>query len=244
MRFLSGIRTIRRSATRLLFCCSTVLLFLLPAGCAKVPEGGAGPTTKRLIFTMTVERAINPNFVYMVALRPSTEENPTGQGPIPVVAPPWGNGFVAGTVTNFVRWDAAQSPRYIIYAFRDENLIDYFPIGVPINYLDFQPGTGRSIQFELDLSQIVPATEVENYRTIQVNFLTMNRVPQGNDQTPKAWDALGNGRNVAEINQWITIPLRTSGIYNNARFNDLEPPNDADDPDLEITDFSVEVRLQ
>ena len=215
-------------------------LGLLLAGCAKVPDGAVVATTKRLIFTLRVQGEIRSDYGYFVALRPSLDLNPTTQGPIPVIAPPWGNGFVAGGVTHFVRWDPAQSPRYLIYQFRDTNLLDFFQIGVPINYVEVTPGA-KEIKFEIDLSQLV--TNPLDQQSIQVNFLTMNRVPSGNSGS-KDWDSLGDSRLPQEINDYITIPLRTSGVYDNARFSDLEPSNDAPDPDLEITDFRVEVRLQ
>ncbi|HMS55676.1 MAG TPA: hypothetical protein PKA27_09780 [Fimbriimonadaceae bacterium] len=211
------------------------------SGCAKLPDVGTGGTSKRLIFTLTVQGEIKSNYVYVIALRPSQELNPTTQGPIPVIAPPWGNGFVAGNCTHFVRWDPAQSPRYILYQFRDTNLIDFFQLGVPINYVDVTPG-GKVLKFELNLDQIAPVNP-ELIQSVQVNFLTMDRVPSGTGGT-KNWDALGDGRLPSEINEYITIPLRTSGVYDNTRFGDLEPSNDAPDPDLEITDFEVEVRLQ
>jgi hypothetical protein len=217
------------------------VLTILVTGCAKFPQTGVLPETRRLVFRMTMNREVNPNYVYIVALRPSMDPNPTEQGPVPVVGPPWGNGFVAGTVTHFVRWDPVQSPNYIIWAFRDENLIEYFQIGVPINYVDVLPG-GRTIQFEIDLRQIAPSLEAAlAFQSLQVNFLTMDRVPQGGTGT-KTWDALGDSRLPSELNQWVTIPLRTAGLYDNARFQQLEPPNDVADPDLDIVDWSVEVR--
>lgn len=214
---------------------------MILTGCAKVPPGGGLPGSKRLVFKMTVQGEIKPSYVYIVALRPSKEANPATQGPIPVIAPPWGNGFVAGNATHFVRWDPAQSPRYILYQFRDVDLFDFFQLGVPVNFVDILPGT-RTLQFELDLTQIAPV-DTAQFQSLQVNFLTMDRVPQGNSGT-KNWDALGNSTLPSEINEFITVPLRTSATYDNARYGGLEPSNDAPDPDLEITDFSVEVRLQ
>jgi hypothetical protein len=125
--------------------------------------------------------------------------------------------------------------------FTDLNLLDFFQIGVPVNVVDVNPGD-RSIRFELDLTQIAPV-DTADFQSLQVNFLTMNRVPSGISGS-KDWDALGDGRLSSEINEYITIPLRTSGIYDNARYAGLEPSNDAPDPDLELTDFRVEVRLQ
>lgn len=217
---------------------------VLMSGCAKVPEGGSGAAGTRLAFTLRVAREIRPGYIYMVALRPSVDLNPIEQGPIPVIAPPWANGFVAGTVTHFVMWANTQSPRYLLYQFRPgTNLIEYFAIGAPVNYVDVNPGE-KVLRFEVDLSQLAPdAATAATYQSIQVNFLTMDRIPQGSGGT-KNWDALGNSALPGEVNSPITIPLRSSGTYDNARFNDLEVPGDVSDPDLDITDFSVEVRTQ
>ncbi len=217
-----------------------IIFAVASAGCAKVPDTGAGNGGTRLLFELTVSREINPNYIYIVALRPSTDANPTEQGPIPVIAPPWGNGFVAGHVSYFVQWATVQSPRYLIYKFRDTNLIDYFTTGAPVNYIDVDPG-GRKLKFELDLTQIVPdPLQAANYQSIQVNFFTMDRIPQGNTGT-KNWDAIGDGRLPGEVNTPLLIPLRTSGVYDNARYQNVEPLNDVADPDLDITDFRVEV---
>lgn len=215
-------------------------LLLLLCGCAKLPDNAVVTTTKRLLFTLRVQGQIRSDYVYIVALRPSVDLNPTTQGPIPVIAPPWGNGFVAGGVTHFVRWDPLQSPRFLIYQFVNTNLLDFFQVGVPINYVEVGPND-KELKFEIDLSQLV-ANPLDQ-QSIQVNFLTMNRIPSGTGGS-KDWDALGDSRLPGEINDYVTIPLRTAGVYDNARFNDLEPSNDAPDPDLEITDFRIEVRLQ
>jgi hypothetical protein len=220
------------------------LAFVL-AGCAKLPSGAAVPTTKRLVFRFTMQNPVNPAFFYYVALRPSTVENPPDQGPVPVVAPPWGNGIVAGNVNYFVQWSANNPPssRYMIYQFADANLINYFAIGVPINFIDVS-GDGRTLQFELDLAQIAPSIDVANsYQSIQVNFLTQDNIPQGNSGS-KNWDALGDSRSALQINSPITIPLRTSGTYTNTTFHNLEPSGDVVEPSLDIVDFSVEVRAQ
>ncbi len=191
---------------------------------------------------MIVDTSINQNFVYIVALNPSTESNPPTTGPIPVIAPPWGNGFVAGNATHFVRWDVSQSPDYLLYEFRDAQLLTWVAIGVPVNYEDVMPGA-RRIYFEIDLDQIVPTGTADTYKSIQVNFLTMDNVPQGTGGD-KVWDALGDSRIPSGINQYVTIPLTTSGVYDNARFADLEPRLDTQDPSLDIVDWRIEVRFQ
>lgn len=220
------------------------LVTLAGVGCAKLPDAASGVGGTRLAFTLRLAREVRPNYIYIVALRPSTDSNPTEQGPIPVIAPPWGNGFVAGTVTHFVMWANTQSPRYLVYQFRPgTNLIEYFAIGAPLNYVDVNPGE-KTLRFEINLSQIAPdAVTAATYQSLQVNILTMDRIPQGSGGT-KNWDALGNSSLPSEVNSPITIPLRTSGVYDNARFGDLEVAGDVADPDLDIVDFSIEVRTQ
>lgn len=219
-----------------------ILVAALGLGCAKFPGGGGGTGKTRLIFRMIMDGPINPNFVYIVALRPTVEDPPTTLGPVPVIAPPWGNGFVEGGVTHFVRWDVAQSPRYLIYQFQGTDLINFFERGVPISFLEVE-ANGREIRFEIELPQIsVSETEADTFRTLQVNFLTMDVVPQGTGGN-KSWDALGDGNLPNEINEFVNIPLKTSGVYDNRRFQDLEPRLDNPDPALDIVDWSVEVRL-
>lgn len=226
----------------------TLGLALAMVGCAKLPDGGIGAGTTRLIFRMRLKSAVNPNFIYMVALRPSTDANPPEQGPIPVIAPPWGNGFVAGTATHFVEWANVLSPKYQIFQFRPgTDLIEYFSLGVPAAYTDVNPGVSTTIEFELNLAQIASSqAEADSFQTLQLNFLTMDRIPQGSIGS-KNWDALGDGRLSTSINSPITIPLRVSGTYDNstAQFIDLEPEGDVlqvDEPSLDIIDWSVEVR--
>ncbi len=219
-----------------------LIFALLIVGCAKFPTGAGALTVKRLFFTMTVAGQINPNYVYIFVLRPSNFINPTDQGPIPVIAPPWGNGFVAGNAAYFVRWDPTTAPAYTLYQFRDSTLIQYFPIGAPITYTDVTTGA-KTLQFQLDLTQLATTpSDAANYQSMQVNFLTMDKVPQGSTGS-KVWDAIGNGADPSQINDWITIPLSANGIYNNQFYNNLEPTGDCADPDLDMSDFSVEVRV-
>ena len=220
--------------------------FSLLTSCAKYPTGSNGNTTKLLIITMTVAGQLNPNDVYIVAFNPSTQLNPTTSGPVPVVAPPWGNGFLAGNCTYFVRWNGNFTPQYSIYQFTDTLLNNYVGTGVPVQITN-PPANGNQISFAIDMSQLATSVNQANlYQSIQINFLTMDRIPVGNSGT-KNWDALGDGRNATSINTWITIPLTTTGTYNNARFGYIEPTGDVisdGDPDLDISDFSVQVVQQ
>lgn len=213
-------------------------------GCAKFPKLDPGdPASTRLIFTVSVEQPISPNYIYMVAINTSRDRNPTTLGPIPTIAPPWGNGFVAGNVQYFIRWDPLQSPQFLIYEFPNPNdLTQFREVGTPVSFQPWQQGD-RSLRFEIDLTQIARSQmDAEQIETIQVNILTMDRVPQGSESS-KIWDALGDGRNPVEINSPINIPVKTVGIYDNARFNNLEPVGDCVEPSLDLADFRIEVRI-
>lgn len=230
----------------LLICAGVVL-----SGCAKTPSGGGGQTGTRIIFTMDMDSAIRTGtesgsggipYIYMVALRTSDQTNPTDQGPIPVIAPPWGNGFVAGNATHFVWWDPTQSSPYTIYKFNDVLLNQFAAIGVPVNYINVRPGDKR-LQFEIGLNQLESdPTALAALRSLQVNFLTMDRIPQtGSD---KLWEALGDGRLPSQVNQFLNISLLQNGTYTNQRSGELEPRGDQPDPSLDMVDWSIEVRLQ
>lgn len=217
-------------------------LLLTGAGCAKFPDSQDDEESKRLVFTMVVEGEIDPNYVYLVAIKLSKDDNPTEEGPVPVIGPPWGNGFVAGGADVFIRWDPLSSPRFLIYRFRDQNLINFDPVGTPAAVEEVLPGASR-IRFELDLSQISPTPEeLPDLKTMLVNFLTMDRVPQGTDTSSKAWDALGDSRLPSEVDDFVIIPLDETGIFDNNRFNQIEVQGDTLDPDLDIVDWSIQIR--
>lgn len=223
---------------------------LILGGCAKNPPGAIGGNATRLVVTMRVDGKFRTGaelggglpYIYMVAFRLSDEVNPTTQGPIPVVAPPWGNGFVAGNATHFVWWDPNQVSPVTIYRFRDASLNEYTALGVPINTIVPAPN-GNELKFEIGLDQLEPdATLRGNLRTVQVNFLTMDRIAQtGNN---KFWDALGDGRLPSQVNTWINVPITVGGTFNNARSGDIEPRGDQPDPDLDLVNWEIEVRPQ
>ena len=224
------------------------LLPLVACSCAKFPTVSTTDST-RVTFKMQVKREIRSDYVYIIGIRTSTDANPDANGPIPVINYPAVNGFVAGSPNYFVKWDPLQSRAYILYKFTNTDLTAWREIGVPISQVDVTTG-GRILQFELSLDQLVDTTGTSNtLQTLQVNFLTMNRVSQSSG-TNRVIDALGDTRLASEINNYVKIPLTTSGTYDNSRFNLIEPTSadnlttDCPDPDLDIVDWSIEVRRQ
>ncbi|MER3496893.1 MAG: hypothetical protein C4320_09120 [Armatimonadota bacterium] len=118
---------------------------------------------------------------------------------------------------------------------------------MPVNVLDAQPGV-RTLGFELSTLQLADgAAAAGALQSVQVNFLTMNRTAQ-TSSSGRVFDSLGDNRSASDITQFVRVPLATSGLYDNARFNFLEPPSDnpgnidCPDPDLDFIDWSVEVR--
>ncbi|MGE0001481.1 MAG: hypothetical protein AB7F50_05175 [Fimbriimonadaceae bacterium] len=221
------------------------LTALIACGCAKFPDtGGVGATT-RLVFTMEVDRQIRSGrntgenglpYVYVVAIFLSKVDNPPEDGPLPVVSP-GGNGIVAGQCSHFVMFYPPQGPDYQIWEFRDATLNERFPKGIPIQTTDVNPGSAR-IQFEIDLSQLVPLADVGAYRSAKVNFLTMNNTnTQGGG---RVWDA--RGQFPVQVNRPFTVPLRASRTFRNAQTDAVEGAGDCADPDLDIVDWTIEVR--
>jgi hypothetical protein len=172
-----------------------------------------------------------------------------------VIASPWGNGIVAGRANVFVRWDSFQSPNYQIFQFTDPIPDNQFPVngqpyltnnvvkGVPVNVTDIGEND-RTLEFTLDLSQIAQnAGDIPLLRNLQVNFLTMDRVPQGNDGGNKFWDAIGDNGSVFGLDNFLLIPLTQDGIYTNATLPQpgIEVSGDVPDPDLDITNWTIQV---
>lgn len=225
------------------------LAAFLAAGCARFPSV-PGQNSTRIIVTMTVSGQLKPNYVYVVAMNFTPQNPPTTGGPIPVVRSPWGNGFVAGTVSNFVRWDPniLAPGGFGLFKFQDPDLLAPVQIGIPVTYEEVQPG-GKTLRFSVDISQLgLSPVDQAALQVVQINMLTMDRVPTGSDPGTKIWDALGDSTTISGINEWINVPLYVSGTYNNVQGiqnQGLEAANDLSgqyDPDLDIVSWQVEVQ--
>ena len=242
---------------RLLHFCAFCGLLLLPVSCANTPSSfqNSGGNGRQLIVTMTVQGQINPNDFYFVLFRNANDPNGT-VGPIPVIAAPWGNGFAGGDFTHFVRYDATQpSSGYGVYSVVPGSTLRSFTyLGAPVQATPVQTG-GNTIQFQIPLSQLattaVPADSID---ALQINFLNTNLIPVDPTYSgTKEFDALGDARQSGQINAYITIRTGQAAIYNNSKALIAEPSGDViqtgtnvfqtvSDPDLDIVNWSVEVR--
>jgi hypothetical protein len=220
---------------------AALLLLPLVAGCARSPGDGGAQPTHQLIVQLTVAGRVQPSLFYDVALDVTGDQ---GSGPIPIVGPPWGNGFVTGTVTHFVRIQGTQAQ---VFQFRpDTNLLEYESLGRPFDFR-FQAGSS-TVTVTLDLDTLVP--DASALTNVNVNMIATDTVPLDPQfPGPKLVDGFGSAGN-----RFLTIPVFATRVFTNRDFTvPLEPPNDvirapslttADAPDLDIVDWRIEVLRQ
>jgi hypothetical protein len=237
------------------------------ASCAKFPDTAGPGNFARITFRMRVAGNINTvqddtpltNYVYIFAIRVlTTDETPNTGAPQPVVGENNPNGFVAGSPTHFVQFDPARNPTrpFTLYRFNPGP-----SPGDPTNPINlaswvettssrgpiidqFDESTPNELRFDVFVNQLVNSdAEANTVRRLQVNLLTMNRLANQGSTRDRSWDALGDQRLPSEISTFVTVDLRTNQIVDNRQ--NIEPTGDVvnlSDPDLDISDFSIEVQ--
>lgn len=223
---------------------AVAILSALVFGCAKFPPFPPPGQGKRLEFFIRLNGPVNPNYVYIVAIRDGDDLTGAGGGPRPIIRPPWGNGFCAPKATHFVRYDGFQGGGgYTLNKFIDlQNLLTWVQIGYPVTFTI--PGPNDDfLEFSINLSQIRDINP-EDILALQINILTMNRViTNPNDPGPKIWDALGDSLDPNSIDDYITIETTVDRTYRNSDTN-IEPQGDCIDPALDIVDWTIRIRSQ
>lgn len=206
------------------------------SGCARFPDDATPVTGKRLIITMNVAGEIDPNYHYYVAFDTSGSVTP---GPLPVVGPPWGNGWGTGNITNYVVYDQLQPQGgYGVYRIvPGTNLLGSVYVGPPISSMT-PPAGANQLRFTIDIGQLatdtLPAADIN---VININFITTDVVPlDPNYPGPKYYDGLG-----AQGNNFLTISVVTNQTYTNSQSN-VEGPGDVPIPNLDIIDWTIEVQ--
>jgi hypothetical protein len=250
---------------------SALLLLPLSLSCARIPPG-SGQTGRLLRVTFSVRGQISSGGAatkrYFVLL--NRVDVPSEPGPVPIVTRPWGNGFAAPSqlgaqgFVGFVLYDPFQGiGGYGLYSLQPPGFatllkpdslgfsaFEGLRIGTPTNYVTPQPGE-KQLSFQIDLGQL----PLPDKPYLQVNILTTNAIPQGADDAPKYWDALGDGTNAepGSLNAWVTIPIAQDTIRTNAEtriepetpdVRDRDLPTLIADPDLDIADWRIELRNQ
>lgn len=216
---------------------------VLLAGCARFPETPAERGVRRLVIEMQVAGQIRPEYHYFVVFNLSNDA--TGNaGPLPVIAPPWGSGFAGGAYTHYVRY-ASFLPQGGYALYRVEPGTENQPpphiyLGTPLRADTVEANSNR-LRFEVDLIQLIPnEREARAMRHIQLNFITTDIIPTDpNAPVRKTGDSLGDER-IGDY-RYLNLRIDQDRIFQNSETN-LEPANDAVDPDLDIVSWRVEVR--
>jgi hypothetical protein len=203
---------------------------------------------------MTVSGTINPNYFYFVIFNNINDSHGVN-GPDPVIAPPWGNGFVAGAATSYVEYTPTQpGDGYLLYKFTDSTLQQSSAVSAPSQDTPVQSG-GNTIQFQIPISDLATSTlSASQTKYIQVNFIATNRIPVNpEDTSPKEFDALGDTHpGTGQLNDYITIPTNESNSFSSSSTGD-EPVGDEEvtngsggyspvnDPNVDISAWSIQV---
>ncbi|MCS6923353.1 MAG: hypothetical protein NZM10_03150, partial [Fimbriimonadales bacterium] len=211
------------------------LLLVALSACARFPDTPVSGGVRRIVVEVQVAGRIRPDYHYFVLFNLSND--PTGQaGPVPVVVPPWGNGFAAGAFTHFMRFDNLQpAGGYALYrVVPNTNLSVFEYLGTPRLSEPIDAQSDR-LRFEIDLTQFIPdPNDAAQMRFIQLNIVATDRIPlDPNDLTPKVVDSLGDPR--LGVSQYLNLRIDQNRIVRNAD-TDLEPRGDVADPDLDLVD--------
>lgn len=235
---------------------SLLPLLFVPTGCAKSPSGANNGVGTQLVITVRVAGRIRPDYFYYVLFNVNNTPGQGGlTGPVPVVAPPYYNGFAVGAFTDYVEYNGSlPNNGYELFAIQPD-LQTTQPLGRPINVAAV-PDAGNTIQFQVALSQLATsATPVANIKNLEINIIATNAVPVASDNpVSKNFDALGNPF-AGGVNDFITITdLTTPRTFANTNSATPEASGDVaaangdgtfspvSDPDLDIVDYTIEVR--
>ncbi len=253
-----------------------MLALAAAGGCARQPPaagntGGTVLSGKRLVVNMVFRAPVNPNFHYFLLLNNAGNQN--ASGPIPVLAPPYGNGFASASggnsgFTDFVRFDNLQPQGYGLYhVVGNANDSNFIYEGTPVTYLPPLAGNGTTLSFQLDLAQIVtdagggPLADpnqtmnvARSLRYLQVNLIATNSIPRDRTTpTDKEVDSLGDTRTLTGQTSFLIVDLSQYRVYRNSDLigqSTAEPPDNdvfgtaTPDPSLDLVDWSIEVRQQ
>lgn len=249
---------------------AALLVLALSSGCAQQPPSRNALSNKRLIVTMKFRSPVNPLYHYFFLMNNAGDQN--APGPVPVLVPPYGNGFATGSggtagFTDFVRFDNLQPQGYSLYhAVGDPNKSNFVYEGRPVNATfpdPNDPRTANQLQFELDLSQLIvdasgapladqtqAATQARALRFLQVNIIATDQIPKDvTTPTTKQTDSLGDSRTLIAASTFLILDLSQNRVLRNSDFlgQQVYEPTDLDifngnDPTLDLTDWSIEVR--
>lgn len=213
-------------------------------GCAKSPPGGvSGIVSNRLVFDWIVQGFVRDQYYYYVAI--DDDEN-SSTGPIPVIGPPFGNGWGTGSFTLSVEYHAGQY-RLLQHVKNPDGTLSAGTV-VPTGLINAVPPRqlgGDEFQFELDINQLIAQGFLRDARTLDINFIITDQINVNPNAGFKTFDGLGRAGNV-----YVTIPFQVNGTFDNgttgAEAEDIQDVVNCFQidgcPDLDIADWSIEVQ--
>ncbi|HUT73849.1 MAG TPA: hypothetical protein VM221_03305 [Armatimonadota bacterium] len=204
---------------------------VLGVGCARMPStvSGAPVPSRQLIVRFTLASPVNPAYHYFIAI--DTNGNPN-DGPVPIVANP--SAPIPATGVPLIISDAAVPPAFYVQ----------YHQGAFFQYRDLAftgpPYQAGITQDELTIAVIIDLDQVTTTAAhLELNIITADRLlPPDAQFIELNYDGLG-----PTANSYLILPLEVSGVYTNADAVVPEGAGDASLPALDITDWSVEVRL-
>ncbi len=234
-------RSNRRGGGRTAFSVLLILVIVLfSGGCAQLPPNQNNLSGKRLIVTMTFRSPINPLYHYYFLINNAGSQN--APGPIPVLLPPYGNGFATGSnggttgFTDFVVFDNLQPQGYGLYHVTPNTnppLSQFTYTSAPLSFTTpdpTNPNTATKLQFIIDLSQIVrdangntftnptqAATAAKQIQWLQINIVATNILPV-DVTTPvdKHVDSLGDTQTAIGATSFLTLNVQQLSTVQNS----------------------------
>ncbi|HEV2471750.1 MAG TPA: hypothetical protein VGS41_03735, partial [Chthonomonadales bacterium] len=195
----------------------------------------------------------------------TTAGNANANGPVPVLAPfgtppTTGNGFATGSgglpggITDFVEFDSQQPQGYGLYhVVGDPNTrADFVYQGAPVAYTipdPNDPATANTIQFQLDLSQLITgpngqpladaaarqqaANQAKQIRFLEVNIVSTNLLPTDQSTSVvREVDSMGDDRTTLAASSFLVMDLQAHPIYSSSDItligSALEEPSEPD----------------
>lgn len=235
------------------------------AGCARTPQDVEAGT--RLIVQLRFAGPVNDNYHYYVLIRNAAD--PLGQnGPIPVIEPPYGNGFATGRntatagFTDFVEYGRGQpqpmASGYGVYhvprgVLGDPNRGVFVARGEPDSA--HPPLGGTTLRFELGLDRLAPdagepdPNDGQTPRFLQVNVVATTTRPSNPVviDPDKVVDAFGDRTSLGS--GFITLDTAQAGrVYQSNQtpgdpfFEPEGDPYPSDrDPAIDLVAWSIEI---
>jgi hypothetical protein len=233
---------------------AVIALLALNVSCARYPPNQNGLSGRRLVVTLTFRKPVNAFYHYFFLINNAGDQNATG--PVPVLGPPYGNGFATGSgnggagFTDFVQYDNAQPYGFGVYhVIGNPNAGNFVLTGRPITSIQpdpNNPNTANKLQFSIDMSQLVtdangqPLTDASAalmaaraIRYLQVNVVATDVIPRdATTQVSKMVDSLGDNRTAAAASSWLIIDMSQNRAYTNEDPNvigsNIWEPSDVD----------------